>query len=88
MSATPPDHEYTAHARKVLEERCIDPAWLERTLAQPEWTEPDPQDVTVVRYFRQIPEYGHRVLRVAVNTKVDPWRIVSVFFDRNAKGKP
>jgi hypothetical protein len=88
MSATPPDHEYTEHARRVLEERGIDASWLERTLAAPEWTQPDPLDATVERYYRRIPEYGNRVLRVAVNTTVDPWRVVSVFFDRNAKGKP
>jgi len=54
----------------------------------PEWTVPDPQDATVERLYRRIPEYGDRVLRVAVNTAVAPRRIVSVFFDRNAKGKP
>ena len=33
------------------------------------------------------PEYGNRVLRVATNTKVAPWRVVSVFFDRTMKNK-
>jgi hypothetical protein len=88
MSTTPPDHEYTEHARRVLEGRGIDASWLERTLAAPEWTQPDPQDATFERDDRRIPEYGNRVQRVAVNTSVDRWRIVSVFFDRNAKGKP
>ena len=39
------------------------------------------------RRFRRIPEFGGRVLRVAVNTTVEPNRIVSVFFDRKMKGK-
>ncbi len=30
---------------------------------------------------------GGRVLRVAVNTSVDPWRVVSVFFDRDMRGE-
>lgn len=86
MSKTPPLYECTQHARKVMEERKIDPAWLESTLSEPEWNLPDPQDETVERFYRHIPENGNRVLRVAVNTTVDPWRIVSVFFDRNPKG--
>lgn len=37
--------------------------------------------------FRKIPEFGGRVLRVAVNTTVEPNRVISVFFDRQMKGK-
>jgi len=47
----------------------------------------DPHDAAVERRFRRIPEFGDRVLRVAVNTTVDPLRVVSVFFDRRMKGK-
>ena len=43
------------------------------------------------RFFRSIPEQNGRILRVAVNTSVAPWRVVSgvvsVFFDRSMKGK-
>ena len=35
--------------------------------------------------FVRIPERGDRVLRVAVNTRVAPWRVVSVFFDRSMR---
>jgi len=41
----------------------------------------------VERRFRRIPEFGSKVLRVAVKTEVEPNRILSVFFDRNMKGK-
>jgi hypothetical protein len=61
--------------------------WLERTLNTPELILPDLDDAEVERRFRKIPEYGGRVLRVAVNTAVEPVRIVSVFFDRTLKGK-
>jgi hypothetical protein len=79
--------ELTKHAQKALDEREIPMEWLERTLSAPELTLPDPDDATVERRFRRIPEFGGRVLRVAVNTTVEPNRIVSVFFDRKMKGK-
>ena len=79
--------ELTKHAKKVLGEREIPIEWVERTLAEPGLRQPDPDDATVERRFRRIPEFGGRVLRVAVNTAVEPNRVVSVFFDRKMKGK-
>ncbi len=79
--------ELTRHAQKMLDEREIPFEWLERTLSAPELVRPDPDDATVERRFRRIPEFGGRVLRVAVNTAVEPNRVVSVFFDRKMKGK-
>ena len=80
-------YELTNHAKKALAEREIPVEWLERTLGAPELTLPDPDDPEVERRFRKIPEFGGRVLRVAVNTTVEPVRIVSVFFDRTMKGQ-
>lgn len=79
--------ELTKHAKSALAEREIPIEWVERTLSVPELRRPDPDDVEVERRFRRIPEFGNRVLRVAVNTKVEPNRVVSVFFDRKMKGK-
>jgi hypothetical protein len=79
--------ELTKHAKKVLAEREIPLEWMERTLVEPELRQPDPDDAAVERRFRRIPEFGNRVLRVAVNTAVEPNRVVSVFFDRQMKGK-
>jgi hypothetical protein len=62
--------ELTKHAKKVLTEREIPFEWLERTLAAPKLVLPDPDDAAVERRFRRIPEFGNRVLRVAVNTAV------------------
>ncbi len=81
------NYELTKHAKKALEERGIQIEWMERTLSEPEYVLPDPEDATVKRCFRRIPEFGGRVLRVAVNTTVEPNRVVSVFFDRTMKGK-
>lgn len=80
-------YELTKHAEKVLAEREIAAEWMKRTLSSPELGLLDPDDATVERRFRRIPEFGGRVLRVAVNTTVEPNRIVSVFFDRKMKGK-
>jgi len=79
--------ELTKHAQKALDERGIPVEWMQRTLSAPELVMPDPDDAAVERRFRQIPEFGGRVLRVAVNTAVEPNRVVSVFFDRKMKGK-
>ena len=81
------EFELTKHAQKALDEREIPMEWLERTFATPELVLADPDDAKVERRFRQIPEFGGRVLRVAVNTSVEPNRVVSVFFDRKMKGK-
>ncbi len=75
----------TKHAQQVLGERGIPIEWLERTLSCPECVMFDPEDATVQRFFRSIPEFGGRYLRVAVNTTVEPNRVVSVFFDRTFK---
>lgn len=77
----------TQHARRVMAEREISLEWVERTLTAPELRRPDPDDASVERRFRRIPEWGGRVLRVAVNITVEPNRVVSVFFDRQMKGK-
>jgi len=81
------NYQITKHALKALEEREIQIEWMELTLASPELVLPDPMDASVERRFRRIPEFGNRVLRVAVNTTVEPNRVVSVFFDRTMKGK-
>ena len=79
--------ELTKHAQEAITEREILVEWIERTLDAPELTLPDPNDATVEPRFRRIPEFGNRVLRVAINTAVEPKRVVSVFFDRKMKGR-
>lgn len=79
--------EYTRHALKVMEERRIPVEWVESAVAKPALRTPDPNDPEVERFFRRIPEFGGRVLRVAVNTRVAQWRVVSVFFDQSKRGE-
>ena len=80
-------YELTKHAKQALAEREIPLEWVERAFSQPELRQPDPDDTEVERRYRKIPEFGGRVLRVAVNIAVEPNRVVSVFFDRKMKGK-
>ena len=70
-----------------MSERLIREDWVEQAVAAPELRTPDPNDPDVERFFRRVPGRGDRVLRVAVNTRVVPWRVVSVFFDRGMRGE-
>ena len=78
---------FTRHARHVMRERAIRVEWVERAVASPELRVPDPNDSEIERFFGRVPERGDRVLRVAVNTRVVRWRVVSVFFDRGMRGE-
>jgi Domain of unknown function (DUF4258) len=72
----------TEHARDALEKRQIAVAWVECVFDAPEATEADPVDPDLEHRLARIPEYGNRVLRVIVNGKTTPPRIVTAFFDR------
>lgn len=79
--------EYTEHALHVMAERSISIKWVEFVVSGPEVRISDPNDSQVERFYRRKPEHGNRVLRVAVNTNVAPWRVVTVFFDRSMRGE-
>jgi hypothetical protein len=55
----------TAHAQERLRSRSIKFEWIEETIRNPAWTEPDPKNPAVERRFRPIEDFGGRVLRVA-----------------------
>lgn len=76
---------YSAHATHVMAHREIDPAWIERTLAAPAWTEIDPGDPSLRRAFAPVPERGGRYLRVVYSETPSEWVIVTAFLDRDAK---
>ena len=79
--------EFTRHALQAMEERDIPTAWVEQVIAAPAIREPDSNDTELERLFRPITDREGRVLRVVVNTRVAPWRVVSVFFDRGMRGR-
>ena len=75
------------HAEDTMREREISPTWLAMTMKAPEATEPHRDDPTLIHALRRIPDFGNRVLRVVYNqTKVPP-HVVTVYFDRNVRGK-
>ena len=87
MSSESVSLEFTKHAIHTMAERAILAGWVEQAVAEPTLRERDPNDPEIERFFCRIPERGGRVLRVAVNTRVALWRVVSVFFDRGMKGR-
>ncbi|WP_184260672.1 DUF4258 domain-containing protein [Rhodopseudomonas rhenobacensis] len=76
---------FTKHARDAVLERTLDLDWIEKTVWEPTWSHPDPSRPGVERRFRAIPEFGGRILRVACLENADEVRILTVFFDRDAR---
>jgi len=75
--------EESRHFQDMVRERGIDREWIGRALDSPDRVE-DHEDGT--RHFlKQVPEYGNRWLRVVVNVLVEPFRAVTVFFDRGLR---
>lgn len=70
-----------------MRERKIDPAWLERTIENPDRSEPDEDDPAMEHRLAAIAEQGYRVLRVVCDPRKEPLRIVTIHFDRSMKGK-
>ena len=77
--------EFTQHAMDAMNERVIAIEWVEDAVDAPDLRTPDPDDPEVERFYRRTPQREDRVLRVVVNTRVAPWRVVSVFFDRRMR---
>lgn len=80
------NYSLTHHARAALVKRKIPVEWLERTLTAPQWREHDATDSELEHRLAAIPECSNRVLRVIVNVRATPERVVTLFFDRNARG--
>ena len=79
---------FTVHARTVMAEREISPAWVEAVVDSPGFEVTDPNDPTLTRFYGRVPERDNRIMRVVVNTTTDPWRVVTVFFDRRMRARP
>ena len=79
-----PTFTLTAHAARMLDERRIEPRWVEGTLASPARVEADPSDASLLHRLARIPEFGSRVLRVVATTDDTP-RVVTAFFDRSLR---
>ena len=82
-----PVYQLTSHAAVAALKRKIDPAWIERALVEPDWTEPDPAKPGVMHAFLRIAARNDRVLRVVYNPNVHPTRVITVYFDRRLRGR-
>ncbi len=76
---------WTQHARDAIEERELAPEWIEQAVREPDWSEPDLRRPGVDQRFRVIPAFGNRILRVACFETATEIRIVTAFFDRDAR---
>ena len=77
------DIELSAHARDMLAERKILEEWMWRTIKSPDRRETRPDNT--VHYTQAIEENEGRILRVIVNTEVEPNRVITLFFDRRLR---
>jgi Domain of unknown function (DUF4258) len=74
----------TKHAALRVRQRHLALAWIEATIAAPDWTAQDP-DPTLTCSYRGIPEFGGHVLRVVHRSEGADILVVTAFFDRDAK---
>jgi len=51
------------------------------------WVETTRQDTELTHALERISEHGNRVLRVVYNASVEPYTVVTAYFDRAMKGK-
>ena len=75
----------TRHAETKMHERGIRLEWIERTIRNPDWIEPEPRDSTAQRRFGPVPEFGGRMLRVVCVETESAVRVITVTFDRGAR---
>ena len=80
-------YDLTIHAQQVITAREIQLEWVARVLAEPQKTEPDREDPELRHALACIHENGNRVLRVVYNENKEPWRIITVYFDRTQRNK-
>jgi hypothetical protein len=74
----------TVHGNTALRERGIELRWVETAISQPDWTALDPHPDRT-RAFKIIPERDRRILRVVYAETLSEIRLITAFFDRDAK---
>ena len=77
--------ELTKHAEYVIERWRISLRAIRRVLQNPLAIEQDRVDLDLEHRLGRASEYGNRVLRVVIDAKVEPIRVVAVFWDRRAR---
>ena len=69
-----------------MTKRVIEPEWVERVIQNSDLRLDDDNDPELEHRLAKVPELANRVLRVIVS-KSEPRRVVSLYPDRNMKGK-
>jgi hypothetical protein len=77
---------FTKHAQEALDKRNILEQWVERRLRAPDRTGPDPRYPDRPRSYLAITESGGRVLRVVHRPEGNDIVVITVHFDRGARG--
>ena len=77
------EYEFSAHASDMLSQRAILEEWVGDAINSPDRTETGEDYNT--HYIKAIPEFGGRFLRVVVNPRQNPVRVVTLFFDRRIR---
>jgi len=80
------DWNLTEHARTVMKERGIEPAWVELVLEGPAVLSRDPRDPALLHAIGPVTEREGRMLRVVHDRSAIPIRVITVFFDRRLRG--
>ena len=73
---------FTRHSEEMLVQREIDREWVRAAVFNPDFVEPDPTRLGVLRAFRAVTERGGRFLRVVYLPEGDNFRVLTAFFDR------
>ncbi|HEX7185666.1 MAG TPA: DUF4258 domain-containing protein [Thermoanaerobaculia bacterium] len=76
-----PEFQLSKHARDMLKERNLREEWVWRTINTPDSKRRDAHDDNM-HYTKAIKEREGLVLHVVVSQNTQPYRIVTVFFDR------
>jgi hypothetical protein len=72
----------------MLRERRIAREWVGRALSRPDWTEWDKGNPALRHALCGIVERGDLILRVVYDPSVKPRRVITAFFDREARRGP
>ena len=75
----------TTHAQQKVARFRLDMAWIAAAITGPQHTDRDPDDATLTRAWRRIPERGGRVWRVVFRLAGVDIVVVTAFFDRGAR---
>jgi hypothetical protein len=81
------EYVLSRHAQDLSARRGIPIAWVERVLEKPLKTETDRVNDSLEHRLGPIVEHGNRVLRVIINNRTNPLKVVTFYFDRNMRHK-